>query len=90
MLKLFIKHNPTGTVHEYGSDPHDSLVLQDDGSLHYENLQSCTGTKFPDEGYSFCHEDGTIPEWDTKWGCEPYVDIAGCYYGERVADDGKM
>ena len=80
MLKLFIKDNTNGCVHEYGTDCHDALILQEDGSLHYENLQTMCGTMFPDEGYSFCSPDGEIPKWDLKNGIEPYIDIAGEYY----------
>lgn len=83
MLRLFVRHNPTGTVHEYGTDPHDALLLMEDGSLHYENLQSCTGTQFPEEGYSFCREDGTIPQTDEVYGGEPYIDIVGCHREEK-------
>ena len=87
MVRLFIRDNETGFVHEYGTDPHDSLVLQADGSLHYENLHNCAGTEFPNEGYSFCLEDGTIPAWDKEHGCEPYVDIGGEYY--RTQEEPK-
>lgn len=75
MLKLWVKDNKTGTVHEYGTDKHDSLVLQEDGSLHYENLECSAGTKFPEEGYSFCREDGTIPSPDGEE--EGYLNIGG-------------
>lgn len=80
MLKLYVKDNTNGQVHEYGTDPHDSLMLQDDGSLHYENMRSFTGTKYPKEGYSFCLKDGTIPKWDGEHGFELYVDIGGMYH----------
>lgn len=73
-VRLFVKDNTDGKVHEYGTDPHDSLVLQEDGSLHYENLQNCTGTKYPEEGYSFCTISGKPPE-DTDG--ETIVDIGG-------------
>lgn len=77
MLKLFVKDNIGGGVHEYGTDCHDALVLQDDGSLHYEHLQCGVGTMFPEEGFSFCLEDGTIPGWNERHGEPPYIDIGG-------------
>lgn len=80
MLRLWIKDNANGTVHEYGTNPHDSLILQEDGSLHYENLQCCAGTMFPEEGFSFCREDGTIPDLTTVDGMDEYLDIGGCFY----------
>ena len=80
MLRLFVKDNTNGHIHEYGTDRHDALILQDDGSIHYENLQTMAGTEFPEEGYSFCAPDGTIPEEDLKNGVERYLDIAGEYY----------
>lgn len=78
MVRLFIKDNTNGCVHEYGTDCHDALVLQEDGSLHYENLQNGCGTMFPEEGYSFCLEDGA-----ELTGVIPYIDVGG-EKGERV------
>lgn len=80
MLRLYVRDNTNDQVHEYGTSCHDALILQPDGSLHYENMQSCTGTKCPEEGYSFVQKDGTIPDWDLEYGMEPYIDIAGEYY----------
>lgn len=90
MLQLFIKDNTTGHIHEYGTDKHDSLILQEDGSLHYEHMQSCVGTKYPEEGFSFCLEDGTIPEWDLEHGVEPYIDIAGEYYTKPKSNADRI
>ena len=75
MVRLFVKDNLSGRIHEYGTNQHDSLVLQDDGSLHYYNLQNGCGTMFPDEGYSFVLEDGSDPRNDTEG--ESYIDIGG-------------
>lgn len=75
MLRLWVKDNISGRVHEYGSDRHDALVLQEDGSLHYENMQACVGTRFPMEGYSFCHADGTVPDLFEEG--DEYLDIGG-------------
>ena len=86
MLRLYVKDNTSGRVHEYGTNQHDALILQNDGSLHYENLQCCAGTMFPEEGYSFCNEDGTIPKWDEKYGSEPYIDIGGEYYNKPITN----
>lgn len=79
-VKIYLKDNIDGTIHEYGTNPHDSLILQEDGSLHYENLQNCAGTQHPKEGYTFCNEDGTDPRTDEeciKHGVEPYLNIGG-------------
>ena len=80
MVSLYVKDNTSGFVHEYGTDSHDALILQDDGSLHYENLQNGTGTKYPKEGYTFCLKDGEDPrksEECVRGDAEPYVDIGG-------------
>ena len=76
MVRLWLKNNITGEVHEYGTDPHDSLVLQEDGSIHYYNLQCSCGTMFPEEGYSFCEPDGTVPDVFYAED-EYYLDIGG-------------
>ncbi len=82
MVRLYIRDNTTGIVHEYGTNPHDSLILMPDGSLHYSNMQSITGTMFPDEGYTFVRDDGSDPREDAdciEIGCEAYLDIGGDY-----------
>lgn len=71
-VRIFVKDNTDGKVHEYGTNPHDSLTLQEDGSLHYENLQNGEGTL--GKGYSFCTVSGKPPE-DTDG--ERIVDIGG-------------
>lgn len=79
-VKIYLKDNTNGTIHEYGTNQHDALILQEDGSLHYENLQNGTGTMYPKEGYTFCGEDGTDPRTDEETmahGAEPYIDIGG-------------
>lgn len=90
MLRLYVKDNTSGRVHEYGTNQHDALILQDDGSLHYENMQCCAGTMFPEEGYSFCNEDGTIPKWDKEYGAEPYIDIGGEFYNKPITNADKI
>lgn len=90
MLRLYVKDNTSGRVHEYGTNQHDALILQDDGSLHYENLQCCAGTMFPEEGYSFCNEDGTIPKWDKEYGVEPYIDIGGEFYNKTITNADRI
>lgn len=76
-LPLWVKCNITGNVHQYGSDRHDALVLQEDGSIHYMNLQNGCGTMFPEEGYSFCFSDGSVPDL-TKLDDE-YLNIGGTH-----------
>ena len=80
MLRLYVKDNISGNIHEYGTNQHDALILQEDGSLHYENLQNGCGTMFPGEGYTFCGADGSDPrtrEDYIQYGVEPYIDIGG-------------
>ena len=79
-VKIYVRDNTNGNIHEYGTNQHDALILQDDGSLHYQNLQNGCGTMFPDEGYTFCEADGSDPrtrEDYIQYGVEPYIDIGG-------------
>lgn len=79
-VKIYIRDNTNGNIHEYGTNQHDALILQDDGSLHYQNLQNGCGTMFPDEGYTFCEADGSDPRTSDdyiQYGVEPYIDIGG-------------
>ena len=73
--QLYIRDNTNGKVHKYGESQHDSLILEEDGSIHYYNLQNGCGTMFPEEGYSFCFADGSLPEYP---GTDvAYLDIGG-------------
>lgn len=77
-VRLFIKDLQGGEVHEYGTNQHDSLILQPDGTLAYFNLQ--TGDGSGEHGsYQFCREDGADPRDTSKsdWQEEPFVDIGG-------------
>lgn len=79
-VKIYVRDNINGNIHEYGTNQHDALILQEDGSLHYQNLQNGCGTMFPDEGYTFCEADGSDPrtrENYIQYGVEPYIDIGG-------------
>lgn len=50
----------TGNIHEYGSNPHDSLRISGDGrTLTYYNLQCGEGSKYGD--FRFVMDDGKIP-----------------------------
>ncbi|MGN0489360.1 MAG: hypothetical protein ACI4HO_08880 [Ruminococcus sp.] len=78
---LYIRDNTNGKVREYGTDSHDTLVLQEDGSIHYYNLHNGTGTQYPAEGYTFSLSDGSDPrtlgEDYIEHGAEPFLDIGG-------------
>lgn len=79
-VRLYLKDNFTGDIHEYGENCHDSLILQPDGSLHYENMQNLAGTEDAEDGYTFVLKDGTDPREAKdyiKYGVEAYVDIGG-------------
>ena len=79
-VKIYVRDNTNGKVHEYGTSQHDALILQEDGSLHYHNFQNGCGTIFSDDGYTFCLADGSDPrtrENYIQYGVEPCIDIGG-------------
>ena len=56
MNHMIIKDMLTGHAHEYGTNPHDSLIVSEDGrSLTYYNLQNGDGSRFGD--YRFVGDD---------------------------------
>lgn len=56
MNHMIIKDMSTGHAHEYGTNPHDSLIVSEDGrSLAYYNLQNGDGSRFGD--YRFVGDD---------------------------------
>lgn len=77
MIRLFIKDHETGKVHEYGTNPHDSLIVAGEGSIHYYNLQNGEGTV--SGAYSFCDKNGNDPmdkAIKTHWAVMPFVHTA--------------
>ena len=72
MNHMIIKDMLTGHAHEYGTNPHDSLIVSEDGrSLTYYNLQNGDGSRFGD--YRFVGDDH-----------EGYWNIGGA----RMVEDG--
>lgn len=39
LCNIWVEDTFSGTVHQVGTDPHDSLMLLE-GAVHYENLQN--------------------------------------------------
>lgn len=88
-VRLFIRDNSSGSVHEYGHNQHDSLLVNPDGSLHYYNLQNGCGTM---DEYTFVLEDGTDPrtkEDYIEFGCEGVLDIGGDYYESGKGEEDR-
>lgn len=69
----------TGTIHEYGTDGHDSLYVSSDGRhLTYYNLQNGDGSDAGD--YRFVCDDDKVPaesETADARHCEVYFNIGG-------------
>lgn len=82
-IRLWLRDNTNGSVHEYGTNQHDALVVTDNGTIHYENLQNGCGTMFPEEGYSFCRPNGEALIDELAITEEPwaYADIGAQYWG---------
>ena len=76
---MYIKDLTNGKIRKYGTDPHDSLRVSEDGrTLSYENLQNGDGSRYGE--YRFCDEYGVIPEDDPvliKHGADAYFNIGG-------------
>lgn len=76
---MYIKDLETGKVRPYGTNPHDSLVISDDGrTLSYYNLQNGDGSRYG--GYVFCDEEGKTPEEidvHIEYGAAIYFNIGG-------------
>lgn len=43
LTDIFVRDKYTGNIHKVGDDPHDSLYVDDEGTLHYSNLQNGDG-----------------------------------------------
>lgn len=65
---LWIKDRYSGREHLYGTDTHDSLWIDKDGTIQYYNLQNGDGTGGDEAGYEFVdHSDeygyGAVPHY---------------------------
>lgn len=65
MTDLWIRNKYSGAVHRIGDDPHDCLYVDDEGTVHYENLQCGDGC----EGYKSVNRE-TLSDIhpDRDWG----------------------
>lgn len=54
LINLWVRDNRSGTVHQVGTDVHDSINFVD-GKVIYTNMQNSCGTLIPNEpdGYDF-------------------------------------
>ncbi len=60
-VRLFVKDKGNhGAIHEVGTDVHDRLILEEDGTIAYYNLQNGESTGFYGD-YEFCNPDGSDP-----------------------------
>ena len=69
-IDLYIKDRGTGIIHRIGDDPHDSLYVDHNGSVHYFNMH-CGDGAGPysllnrENGFEFIKSDGGDPEDET-------------------------
>ena len=71
LTDIYVKDRISGLIHKVGSDKHDSMWIDENGTVHYFNLKSgdgCAGFESAhnkDDGYEFVpSEDG---ELDSKY-----------------------
>lgn len=67
LTNIYVKDRISGFVHKVGSDKHDSMWVDENGTVHYFNLKSgegCTGFESAHDkeaGYEFVpSEDGKL------------------------------
>ena len=66
-IDLYIKDRSSGQIHRIGDDPHDSLYVDHNGSVHYFNLQCGDGAGpysllNKDYGFEFVQSDCGEPD----------------------------
>ena len=62
LIDLFVRDKITGEVHRVGEDVHDGLWVDDNGTVHYHNMQNgdgCAANSHTDidAGYEFLPSD---------------------------------
>lgn len=65
MIDLWIRNKYSGTIHKIGDDPHDCLMVDDQGTVRYYNLQCGDGCK----GYKSVNRETLADKYpDKDWG----------------------
>lgn len=89
---MWIRDNEAkeNAVRMYGTNPHDSLVVSQDGKyLSYYNLQNGDGSI--GGGYSFTDEDGNIPvDIEDEYDNTVYANIGGFGHEKDEEEDAKL
>lgn len=66
LTDIYVQDKQSGKIHRLGTDPHDAIWVDENGTLHYMNMQNgdgCDGDG-DDEGcgYRFCASDCGVLE----------------------------
>jgi hypothetical protein len=69
-IDLYIKDRRSGQIHRIGDDPHDSLYVDHNGSVHYFNMQCGDGAGpysqlSKDDGFEFIQSECGYPDDET-------------------------
>lgn len=65
MTDLWIRDKYSGKIHKIGTDPHDCLYVDDNGTVYYENLGNGDGCK----GYKSVNRKTLADKYpDINWG----------------------
>lgn len=68
LCDFYVRDKTSGEIHKVGTDAHDSIWVDHEGTLHYQNLQNADGCSFRSakddkQGYEFVPSDcGIIGE----------------------------
>lgn len=59
---FYVKDKSNGYIHKVGTDKHDSIWVDNEGTLHYQNLQNGDGCSYKSakdelQGYEFVPSD---------------------------------
>lgn len=85
-MKIYVKDTHTGSVHEVGSNKHDSLIIEN-GALYYRNLQNGEGTRCG--GYVFCTSDGQSDFNNDEYDNYYHVGFSEKKYQKQYEEDIK-
>ena len=70
MLFPVIRVNDNGHEHIVGTNSHDYLYIENN-AIHFMDIQSCEGTRYPDSGITFVEDKSIDPEYDLR----PYLSV---------------
>lgn len=85
MIDLYIRDKYTGKIHKVGDNTHDCIIVDEEGTIHYYNLQNGDGCI----GYKSVNRETLSEKYpDEDWGVSGIEYISGYEFVPNIDEYG--